>query len=285
MQRELPSRRKAGRSGDLAASASRNTLHGHRLATHRAKVGPAGARHRPENRQVDLRSVQAGRRQHRVDAGPFQRQRRVAVEQPLLKQSTGSKPTSPPLAIPRNNAPVSSVKRSGTRPQLGRREMLFQSEQEQVPSSAAPVDGTLASQCVCRRGGDTEGCGTAQKLAPAPFMQIACLLCVPGCCRALRRLFLPADPLAGRGPGTEDHRAAVAPGPRTFIHDDYRGENMFFGPDVRGGVAAGVAAGRTIRRFSSRTTRTGRRDSPCPRRTGSTWTPLSTDRDSSGMRP
>ena len=281
MQRELPSRRKAGRSGDLAASASRNTLHGHRLATHRAKVGPAGARHRPENRQVDLRSVQAGRRQHRVDAGPFQRQRRVAVEQPPLKQSTGSKPTSPPLAIPRNNAPVSSVKRSGTRPQLGRREMLSQSEQEQVPSSAAPVDGMLASQCVCRRGGDTEGCGTAQKLAPAPFMQIACLLCVPVVLERFGDSFSPQIRWLVEALGLRITARRSRPGPGPSSTTTTRGENMFFGPDVRGGVAAG----RTIRRFSSRTTRTGRRDSPCPRRTGSTWAPLSTDRDSSGMRP
>ena len=34
---------------------------------------------------------------------------------PPLNQSTGSMPTKPPFAIPRNNAPASSVKRSGTR--------------------------------------------------------------------------------------------------------------------------------------------------------------------------
>ena len=51
--------------------------------------------------------------------------------------------------------------------QLGHREMLFQSEQEQVPVVARAGRRHVGAQCSCRRGGDTEDCGTAQELAPA----------------------------------------------------------------------------------------------------------------------
>ena len=72
------------------------------------------------------------------------------------------------------------------------------------------------------------------------FMQIAYLLCLPvvlerfgdSFSRETRRL---AEDL---GPRITAHLASVAAGPRTFVHGDYRGENMFFRPEVGGGAAA-----------------------------------------------
>ena len=76
----------------------------------------------------------------------------------------------------------------------------------------------------------------------ARFMQLAYLVCLPvvlerfgGCFPAgTRRL---AEAL---GPRIGSHFAAVAAGPRTFVHGDYRGENMFFGA-CDDGVAAASA--------------------------------------------
>ncbi len=51
------------------------------------------------------------------------------------------------------------------------------------------------------------------------------------------------------GPRVAAHYAAVAAGPRTFVHGDYRGENMLFGPGADGDFAVvdwqgcGVGAG------------------------------------------
>ena len=71
------------------------------------------------------------------------------------------------------------------------------------------------------------------------LLQIAYLVCLPvvlerfgECFRAgTRRL---AEAL---GPRVAAHFAAVAAGPRTFVHGDYRGENMFFGAGADGDFA------------------------------------------------
>ena len=81
----------------------------------------------------------------------------------------------------------------------------------------------------------------------ARFLQIAYLVCLPvvlerfGDCFSgeTRRL------VEALGPRIGAHFAAVAAGPRTFVHGDYRGENMFFraDDDVDAGSDAGPVAG------------------------------------------
>ena len=73
------------------------------------------------------------------------------------------------------------------------------------------------------------------------LMQIACLLCLPVVLERFGDSFSPQTRrlVEALGPRITAHYAAVAAGPRTFIHGDYRGENMFFGPDVDGGSPAG----------------------------------------------
>ena len=81
----------------------------------------------------------------------------------------------------------------------------------------------------------------------ARFLQIAYLVCLPvvlerfGDCFSggTRRL------VEALGPRIGAHFAAVAAGPRTFVHGDYRGENMFFraGDDVGAAATAGSVAG------------------------------------------
>ena len=75
------------------------------------------------------------------------------------------------------------------------------------------------------------------------FMQIAYLLCLPvvlerfgdSFSRETRQL------VEALGPRITAHLASVAAGPRTFVHGDYRGENMFFGPED--GVGASASGG------------------------------------------
>jgi len=79
------------------------------------------------------------------------------------------------------------------------------------------------------------------------LLQTAYLVCLPvvlerfGECFSgeMRRL------VEALGPRIGAHFAAVAAGPRTFVHGDYRGENMFFraGGDVGAGANAGSDAG------------------------------------------
>lgn len=81
----------------------------------------------------------------------------------------------------------------------------------------------------------------------ARLLQIAYLVCLPA---VLERF---GDCLSGGarrlvealGPRIGAHFAAVAAGPRTFVHGDYRGENMFFraGDDIGAGANAGSGAG------------------------------------------
>ena len=44
------------------------------------------------------------------------------------------------------------------------------------------------------------------------------------------------------GPRITAHFAAVSAGPRTLVHGDYRGENIFFRPEVGGGASASGGA-------------------------------------------
>ena len=72
------------------------------------------------------------------------------------------------------------------------------------------------------------------------FLQIACLLCLPVVIERFGDSFSPqtrrlAETLA---PRITAHFAAVSAGPRTLVHGDYRGENMFFGPEAGGGASA-----------------------------------------------
>ena len=72
------------------------------------------------------------------------------------------------------------------------------------------------------------------------FLQIAYLLCLPVVVERFGDSFSPytrrlAEAL---GPGITAHFAAVSAGPRTLVHGDYRGENMFFGPEAGGGASA-----------------------------------------------
>ena len=68
------------------------------------------------------------------------------------------------------------------------------------------------------------------------FMQIACLLCLPVVLERFGDSFSPQTRrlIEALGPRITAHYAAVAAGPRTFVHGDYRGENLFFGPEGGG---------------------------------------------------
>ncbi len=72
------------------------------------------------------------------------------------------------------------------------------------------------------------------------FMQVAYLLCLPVVLERFGNSFSPETRRVAEALGARlvAHYASVAAGPRTFVHGDYRGENLFFGPDVRGGAAA-----------------------------------------------
>ena len=72
------------------------------------------------------------------------------------------------------------------------------------------------------------------------FMQIAYLLCLPVGIERFGDAFSPQTRRLAQalGPRITAHFAAVAAGPRTFVHGDYRGENMFFGPEAADGAAA-----------------------------------------------
>ena len=86
------------------------------------------------------------------------------------------------------------------------------------------------------------------------FMQIACLLCLPVVLERFGNSFSPQTRrlVEALGPRITAHYAAIAAGPRTFIHGDYRGENMFFGSDVDGssspggGSSGGMSAGAGV---------------------------------------
>ena len=73
------------------------------------------------------------------------------------------------------------------------------------------------------------------------FMQIAYLLFLPVVLERFGDSFSPQTRRLAEalGPRITAHFAAVSAGPRTLVHGDYRGENMFFGPEVGGGASAG----------------------------------------------
>ena len=73
------------------------------------------------------------------------------------------------------------------------------------------------------------------------FMQIAYLLFLPVVLERFGDSFSPQTRGLAKalGPRITAHFAAVSAGPRTLVHGDYRGENMFFRPEVGGGASAG----------------------------------------------
>ena len=73
------------------------------------------------------------------------------------------------------------------------------------------------------------------------FLQIAYLLCVPVVLERFGDSFSPQTRRLAEalGPRITAHFAAVSAGPRTLVHGDYRGENMFFRPEVGVGASAG----------------------------------------------
>ena len=80
----------------------------------------------------------------------------------------------------------------------------------------------------------------------ARFLQIAYLVCLPAVLERFGDCFSGGTRrlVEALGPRIGAHFAAVAAGPRTFVHGDYRGENMFFraGDDVGDGANAGSVA-------------------------------------------
>ena len=76
------------------------------------------------------------------------------------------------------------------------------------------------------------------------FMQIAYSICLPVALERFGDSFSPRTRRLAEalGPRIPAHFGSVAAGPRTFVHGDYRGENMFFGPDAGGGAAAGAGS-------------------------------------------
>ncbi len=81
----------------------------------------------------------------------------------------------------------------------------------------------------------------------ARFLQIAYLVCLPAVLERFGDCFSGETRrlVEALGPRIGAHFAAVAAGPRTFVHGDYRGENMFFraGDDAGAGASAGAGAG------------------------------------------
>ena len=76
------------------------------------------------------------------------------------------------------------------------------------------------------------------------FMQIAYLLCLPVVLERFGDSFSPQTRRLAEalGPRITAHLASVAAGPRTFVHGDYRAENMFFGPAVGGSASTGAGS-------------------------------------------
>ena len=122
----------------------------------------------------------------------------------------------------------------------------------QVPVQAAGVSAgraRLAVREIAKLHGQFWGAidhpalsGCSDVLGPKfrRFMQVAYLLCLPVVLKRFGNSFSPETRRVAEalGPRITAHFASVATGPRTFVHGDYRGENMFFGPDVRGGASA-----------------------------------------------
>ena len=78
------------------------------------------------------------------------------------------------------------------------------------------------------------------------FMQVAYLLCLPVVLERFGNSFSPETRRVAEalGPRITAHFASVAAGPRTLVHGDYRGENMFFGPEAGvGSSASGCSSG------------------------------------------
>ena len=76
------------------------------------------------------------------------------------------------------------------------------------------------------------------------FMQAACLLCLPVVLERFGDSFSPQTRRLAEalGPRITAHLASVAAGPRTFVHGDYRAENMFFAREVGGSASTGAGS-------------------------------------------
>ena len=76
------------------------------------------------------------------------------------------------------------------------------------------------------------------------FMQIAYLVCLPVALERFADSFTPRTRrlTEALGPRLAAHFAAVAAGPRTFVHGDYRAENMFFAPGAAAEAGPGAGA-------------------------------------------
>ena len=123
----------------------------------------------------------------------------------------------------------------------------------EVPVQVAGVAGgraRLAVREVARLHGQFWGAvdhpalsGCSDVLGPRfrRFMQIAYLLCLPVVLDRFGDSFSPQTRrlTEALGPRITAHLASVAAGPRTFVHGDYRAENMFFGTEGGGDAAAG----------------------------------------------
>ena len=83
------------------------------------------------------------------------------------------------------------------------------------------------------------GCSDVHGSKFRRFLQIAYLLCLPVVLDRFGDSFSPQTRRLAEalGPRITDHLASVAGGPRTLVHGDYRGENMFFRAEVDGGAS------------------------------------------------
>ena len=88
------------------------------------------------------------------------------------------------------------------------------------------------------------GCSDALGPRFRRFMQIAYLLCLPVALDRFGDSFSPQTRRLAEalGPRITAHLGSVAAGPRTFVHGDYRGENMFFASEVGGGASTGAVS-------------------------------------------
>ena len=85
------------------------------------------------------------------------------------------------------------------------------------------------------------GCSDVHGPGFRRFLQVVYLLCLPVVLERFGGSFSPQSRRLAEALGSRitEHLASVGDGPRTFVHGDYRGENMFFAPATGGGPAAG----------------------------------------------
>jgi hypothetical protein len=130
----------------------------------------------------------------------------------------------------------------------------------EVPVQAAgvaPARARLAVREIARLHGQFWGAGDCPALSGCSdvhgpkfrrFLQIAYLLCLPVVLERFGGSFSPQTRRLAEalGPNITEHLASVAEGPRTFVHGDYRGENMFFGPAIGGRPSGGDSSSDAV---------------------------------------